>query len=174
MSRTEQGRQESRPVVLGRVAGLYGVRGWVKVHSYTDPRDGILDYADVLLRIEGEWRPVQIEEGRPHGKTVVVKISDVDDRDRAAELIGAEIGVPRGAMPEPDAGHYYWVDLIGLRVEHRDGTQLGVVDSLLETGANDVLVVKGEREILIPFVPQQVVLDVDRAAGVIHVDWEWG
>lgn len=173
MSRVEQFSPASQPVVLGRVAGLYGVRGWVRLHSYTDPRETILDYANCLLNLEGRWQPAVIEDGRRHGKTVVAKFAGIDDRDAAAACVGADVGVPRERMPEPDEGHYYWVDLVGLRVEHKDGTVLGIVGGLLATGANDVLVVKGDREILIPFVRDSIILDVDRAAGVIRVDWEW-
>lgn len=173
VSRVEQIPREAKPVVLGYIAGLYGVRGWVKLHSYTEPRDAILGYGEYLLRLDGNWQPAEFKEGRSQGKTVVAKLAGVDDRDAAAAWVGAEIGVLREKMPEPEEGHYYWVDLVGLRVVHRDGKVLGTVHSLLQTGANDVLVVKGERDILVPFVPDRVILGVDRAEGVIRVDWEW-
>lgn len=141
--------------------------------SYTDPREAILDYESWLLGQEGAWRPAKVAEGQRHGKTVVARIDGFDDRDQAATLIGAEIGVPRAALPEAEEGHYYWSDLEGLRVVRSDGSELGVLAYLLETGAHDVMVVKGEKEHLLPFVKDKVVLDVDLEKGVITVDWDW-
>ena len=163
----------TQPVILGRIVGLFGVRGWVKVHSYTDPRDAVLDYRDWLLSRDGVWQPVGLAEGRQHGKSVIVRLEGVEDRDGAAEWLGSDIAVNRAALPEAEEGHYYWADLEGLTVVHKDGTELGKVAYLLATGANDVLVVGGAAERLIPFVPGTVILDVDLAAGVIRVDWEW-
>ena len=161
------------PVVLGRISGLFGVRGWVKVFSYTEPREAVLDYDRWLLSGKNGWQEATVAEGQRHGKTVIVRINGYDDRDQAAGLIGTEIGVPRDELPETDSDHYYWSDLEGLCVVHRDGTELGKVDHLLETGANDVMVVKGETERLVPFVMDKVVLGVDLAKGEIRVDWEW-
>lgn len=141
--------------------------------SYTDPREAILDYESWLLGQEGAWRPAKVAEGQRHGRTVVARIDGFDDRDQAATLIGAEIGVPRAALPEAEEGHYYWSDLEGLRVVRSDGSELGVLAYLLETGAHDVMVVKGEKEHLLPFVKDKVVLDVDLEKGVITVDWDW-
>ena len=162
-----------QPVILGRIVGLFGVRGWVKVHSYTEPRGALLDYRDWLLGREEAWRHVELAEGRQHGKGIVVRLRGIEDRDAAAELLGSEIGVDRDTLPEPEDGRYYWADLEGLTVVGRDGTELGKVAYLMATGANDVLVVDGPVERLIPFVPETVILDVDLAHGVIRVDWEW-
>ena len=162
-----------QPVVLGRIVGLFGVRGWVKVHSYTEPRDAVLDYRDWLLCRDGNWETVELADGRRHGKGVIARLQGVEDRETAAEMLGSEIGVERDALPEPEEGHYYWADLEGLTVVDKDGKGLGKVAYLMATGANDVLVVDGPAERLIPFVPGAVILDVDLAAGVIRVDWEW-
>jgi 16S rRNA processing protein RimM len=164
---------DTQPVVLGRVSGLFGVRGWVKVYSYTEPREAVLNYDRWLLSVKDGWREATVAEGQRHGKTVIARIDGYVDRDEAAKLVGAEIGVPRNELPETARGEYYWSDLEGLAVVHRDGTELGKVDHLLETGANDVLVVRGEKERLIPFVMDKVVLGVDLDKGVIEVDWEW-
>ena len=161
------------PVVLGRITGLFGVRGWVKVFSYTEPREAVLNYKRWLLRKHDEWQPVSVAEGKRHGKTVIVRVEGFDDRDRSAELIGSEIGTPRDEMPEAAEGQYYWTDLEGLRVVHTDGSELGTVVYLVETGAHDVMVVKGEKERLIPFVRDKVIVDVDLEEGLIAVDWEW-
>ncbi len=163
----------TQPVILGRIDGLFGVRGWIKVYSYTEPREAVLNYKDWLLARDGEWQRVELADGKRQGKAVIARLEGIEDRDAAAELIGSEIGVDRDALPEPEEGHYYWADLEGLTVVRRDGTDLGKVTYVMATGANDVLVVDGPAERLIPFVPGTVILDVDLAAGVIRVDWEW-
>lgn len=164
---------EGKPVILGRVTGVYGVRGWVRVQSYTEPREAILDYRDWLLVRGGDARSATLAEGKRHGKTVIARIEGCGDRDEAAAFVGDEIGVAREALPDTGNGEYYWADLEGLDVIAADGRTLGKVAYLLATGANDVLVVQGEREILIPFIRHEVIKDVDLAAGVIRVDWEW-
>ena len=163
----------TQPVVLGRITGLFGVRGWVKVYSYTNPREAVLDYSRWMLARKDGWCEAIVAEGQRHGKAIIARIEGYADRDQAAELIGTEIAVPRDELPETDTGEYYWSDLEGLTVVHRDGTVLGKVAYLLETGANDVMVLEGERERLVPFVMDKVVLGVDLDEGVIDVDWEW-
>lgn len=122
---------------------------------------------------DGVWQAAQVEEGKRHGKSIIACFEGVADRDEAAGFVGCDIAISRDELPVADAGSYYWADLEGLRVMHRDGTELGNVAYLLETGANDVLVVEGERERLIPFIADKVILDVDLEKGVIIVDWEW-
>jgi 16S rRNA processing protein RimM len=163
----------TQPVVLGRITGLFGVRGWVKVYSYTDPREAVLNYRRWLLSGTDGWREATVAEGQRHGKTIIARIDGCVDRDQAAELIGTEIAVQRDELPATQNGQFYWSDLEGLRVVHRDGTELGRVAYLLETGANDVMVVRGEKERLIPFVMNETVLGVNLADGRIDVDWEW-
>jgi len=143
----------------------------VKVFSDTRPRDGILKYSPWQLKLRGEWQVVPLAEGRPHGEGIVARLEGVEDRDRAGELIGAEIAVARSQLPPTKAGEYYWSDLVGLRVVTLDGSELGKIDHLLETGANDVLVVQGDRERLLPYIGS-VVRGVDLDAGVMRVDWD--
>lgn len=159
-------------VVVGRVAGVYGVMGWVKVYSYTRPRENLLGYGRWHLGKEGAWRPVELEAAGPRGKGLVAKIAGVDGRDEARAWIGWEIAVPRDELPPLAEGEYYWSDLLGLRVRTTDGQDLGRVARLMETGANDVLVVQGDRERLIPFIPEQVVRSVDLGEGELEVDWD--
>lgn len=163
----------SEPLVLGRISGLFGVRGWVRVFSYTEPREAVLQYKRLLIGRNGSWQAASVAEGQRHGKSVIARFDGVDDRDQAAALIGAELGVARDALPEPEDGQYYWSDLIGMTVVHRDGTELGTIQSMLETGAHDVMVVVGEVERLIPFAMNEVVIDVDLQEGRVDVDWEW-
>lgn len=164
--------KDSEPVVLGRINGLYGVRGWVKVYSYTEPRDNILNYSPWQVYYQGQWREMRPLEGRSQGKGVVVHVEGFDDRDLAATLIGSEIAISREQMPPSRPGEYYWADLEGCRVVTTEGVELGTVSGLFETGANDVMVVKGERERLLPFVQPDVVRQVDLDQGLIEVDWD--
>jgi 16S rRNA processing protein RimM len=157
-------------VVLGRIVGVYGVRGWVKIFSETEPREAILDYSPWLLGPTHE--PRRVVEGRRHGKGVVARLTGCDDRDQAAVLVDQEIAVERGQLPPPAPDELYWADLEGLQVIGPDGVPLGVVDHLFSTGANDVLVVIGERERLIPFAWGEVIKSVDLADGRIEVDWD--
>ena len=160
-------------MVLGRISGLYGVKGWIRVHSYTEPREAILEYKDWMLFRDSGQQAVKIAEGKLHGKTIIARIDGVDDRDDAAGYVGDDVAVPRERLPDTGRDEYYWADLEGLQVVHSDGRALGQVAYLLATGANDVLVVNGDQEILIPFVSGRFIKDVDLAAGVISVDWEW-
>ena len=159
--------------MLGRISGLFGVKGWVKVFSYTRPREAIIDYDHWLLKKGGTWQAASIVEGKRHGRSVIAQFEGVESRDQAAELVGCDIGIARDDLPKAEDGSYYWADLEGLQVVNRDGTELGRVAYLMETGANDVLVTEGERERLIPFIAEKVILDVDFVKGVISVDWEW-
>jgi 16S rRNA processing protein RimM len=161
-----------RPVLLGRIVGVFGVEGWVKVHSYTEPRENILRYRPWRLRQGDVERVIEQPRGRVQGKGLAAKLPGIDDRDAAAALAGSEIWIARAALPKPKRGEYYWTDLEGLEVVAADGTALGRVSHLFATGANDVLVVRGERERLIPFLPGAVVKDVDLDAGTIRVEWD--
>ncbi|MBJ89741.1 MAG: ribosome maturation factor RimM [Woeseia sp.] len=164
---------DKKPVVLGRVSGLFGVRGWLKIHSYTKPRDAILNYQVWLIELDGAWRSVDLAEGRRQGKSIVARFRDICDRDAAAVFLNSTIGVERNLMPETGKDEYYWTDLEGLRVEKHAGDYLGTVAYLLETGSNDVMVVKGEgNEVLIPFIIGDVIKDVNLDEGKIVVEWE--
>lgn len=160
-------------VTLGRISGAYGVKGWVKVYSETSPRENILAYAPWDLVRSGRRQRVDVVTGRPQGRILVARLEGCDDRNAAEALVGAEIQVPRSRLPGDLAeGEYYWADLVGLRVETLEGVELGRIARLFETGANDVIVVEGERERLLPYIWQQVVREVDLAAGVMLVDWD--
>ena len=159
-------------VAVGRIVGIYGVRGWVKVVSYTDPRNNIFEYKPWYLDLGEEPQQVALQAGRPQGKGLVAQLADIEDRDAAAKLIDAEILVPRSEFGEPKQGQYFWNDLIGMRVTTLEGEDLGVVESLLATGANDVLVVQGDRRRLIPFVMDEAIRQVDLEQRTISVDWD--
>jgi 16S rRNA processing protein RimM len=158
--------------VVGQIAGAYGVKGEVRVYSYTEPREEILQLRSWFVRTLEGWRPVAVLSGRVHGKGIVAQLDLSADRDAARQLLGTDIAVPRDQLPSIGSGQYYWTDLLGLEVVNLEGVSLGKVLRLMETGANDVLVVEGERERLIPFVLEKVVLEVDLERGVLRVDWD--
>lgn len=161
-----------RRVILGKVGGLYGVRGWVKLWSFTDPVENLLDYADLEIGRGGGWESVRLVEGRRQGEALVARFEGCSDRDQAAALVGAELAVSRDRLPAAGRGEFYWVDLVGLSVVTTEGVELGTVDHMMATGANDVMVVRGERERLLPFVTGQFVSEVDLEGGRIVVDWD--
>lgn len=162
-----------RLIVLGRITGLFGVQGWLKIFSETDPREAILTYSPWLIRQgDNDWGEVAVLRGRRHGKTVVAQLAAVTDRDQAASFLGAEIAVRRDQLPPAAESDFYWTDLEGLLVKTTEDTVLGTLQSLFATGANDVMVIVGERERLVPFILEQVVKYVDLDAGVIVVDWD--
>jgi len=163
---------EQRLINVGKVSGVFGVKGWVKVFSFTDDRGNILNYSPWLLKKTGLSKALNVVEGAVHGKSVVAALEGINDRDQAAGLIGWDIFIASEQLPKPAEGEYYWSDLVGLSVETVSGVQLGIVDSLLETGANDVVIVKGERERAIPFIQGQSIIDIDLQAGKMIVDWD--
>ena len=160
-------------VTLGRISGVFGVKGWLKVRSYTEPAENIVGYAVWTLRRDaGVATTVAVEEGRRHGRSVVAKLRGVDDVDRARAWIGADVAVERAELPQCAPGEFYWADLEGLEVRTAGGELLGRVDHLLAAGAHDVLVLAGgDRERLIPFVLGSVIREVDLEAGRIIADW---
>lgn len=163
---------EQEFIVVGKIASPFGIKGWVKVFSYTDPEDNILQYKPWFIYQDGQWRSVAVSEGRIHGKALVAHIESVDDRNSAEYLKGCDIAIRRQQLPPTPPGEYYWIDLIGLRVINQHGIELGVVDHMLETGANDVLVIKGDKERLVPFVMNEFIKSVDLNERTMHVDWD--
>jgi 16S rRNA processing protein RimM len=156
---------------MGRVTAPFGVKGWFKVYTLTGRPDNLCDYPVWWLRSDGDWRETKVVAAKVQGNTLVAQLAGIDSREAAAELRGFEIGVPRDEFPAAASGEFYWADLIGLRVVNQAQDEFGRVARIVETGANDVLVVQdGKQEILIPFIASAI-LKVDVAAGVIAVDW---
>lgn len=169
----------SQPLtVMGEVVSVHGIRGDVKIYSHTDPLDNLLDYADWILRKGNQRHAVKVLAGRLQGRVLVVQLDGVKDRNQALELVGYEVCVPSASLPSLAPGEYYWHQLEGLQVVTLAGELLGVVDHLLETGANDVLVVKpcsgsiDQRERLLPYLPDAFIHEIDLAAGLMRVDWD--
>jgi 16S rRNA processing protein RimM len=167
---TESGRR----VRLGRIVGISGVHGEVKLESWTEPRERIFDYQPwQLVSAPGEEAEIGGVRGRKQGKGLVAHLPGIDDRDAAAALIGTDILIERAQLPPPAPGEYYWADLEEMAVVTLDGHPLGRVSHLLATGANDVLVVRGGvKEYLVPLVMEYYVRDVDLEARRIVVDWD--
>ena len=166
---------DGEKIIVGKINGVYGVKGWVKVFSETDPREGITKYNPWYLKQQGKWREVKVESGRRQAKTIVAKLEGFDDRDESMLLNGAVIGIEPGQMASLKQDEFYWRDLMGCRVVNQQDIELGVVDKLLETGANDVLVVKSDqddRELLIPWTIGTTVIKVDLKQHLISVDWD--
>lgn len=165
-------------IVLGKVTSVFGIKGWVKVYSYTDPMENLLAYPKWQLRLQGQSRFIRKLDGRKHGKGLVAKLEGVDTPEDARLLSGAEILLSRAELPKLPEGDYYWSQLIGLTVVNLQGQVFGKVSNLLETGANDVLVVKGcqgsidQQERLIPWLLPDVVRQVNLETAQIEVDWD--
>jgi 16S rRNA processing protein RimM len=178
---TSAAKRMNPKIVVGQIVGVFGVKGWIKIKSFTDPIDNIVRYQPWYLGLAQGLREYTLEDfvQRPQG--LVVKFKGVDDRDQALALGKASIHVESGQLTDLDVGEYYWSQLIGLRVISQfagEDKDLGVVQSLLETGSNDVLVVRGDEssidqaERLIPYLPGQFVIDVNPQLGCIRVDWD--
>ena len=167
---------KDKRVLLGKLGAVYGVKGWIKVTSDTQPKQNIFNYANWQLKINNQWQSCELEAGRPHGKTLVVKIVGCDDRDQAQKLVGTPIAVNRSELPETKEDEYYWSDLIGMTVINQQGTKLGQVKDIMETGSNDVLVVKNQtakiKECLIPWLEDDVIKNVNTIDRKITVSWD--
>ncbi|MGR9100152.1 MAG: ribosome maturation factor RimM [Gammaproteobacteria bacterium] len=163
---------EQRLIGVGTISGVFGVKGWVKVFSGTEPRENILNYSPWIVSKGKQVKKLRVIEGHRQGRAVVACLEGVNDRDDAMLLCGWSISIEQGQLPEIGQDEYYWTDLIGLKVRTTENVDLGVVHHLMETGANDVLVVKGDRERLIPFLQGRTVIEVDLVAGRILVDWD--
>lgn len=159
-------------ITLGKIIGVFGVQGWVKVYSYTAQQEDILRYPSWYLRKGGVWSEVKVLAGKRRGKGLIANIEGITDRDAALALTDVPVGMLRASLPELSADEYYWADLIGLKVATVTGMALGTIDYLFETGANDVMVVKGERERWLPWLMGDVVKTVDLVAGQVTVDWD--
>jgi 16S rRNA processing protein RimM len=168
-------------IILGKVGAVYGIKGWLKIHSFTDETEAILDYFPWSLKLGNKTQTVEITDWRKHNKILIVKVAGIDDRDDAQAFVGSEILTSEAALPELSQDDFYWRDLIGMSVVTNKGYDLGIVSDMMETGANDVLVVKAnlndgfsKKERLIPYLFEQVVESVSLENKQICVDWDPG
>ncbi len=161
-------------ITVGKIGTTYGVRGWLKIQTYTELSARILDYTPwYIQQNENEWRVIQVEEGRVHGKSIVAKFVDVNTPEAARLYIGKDIAIVRSQLPQLNINEYYWSDLVGLNVINKDGSLLGKVIYIMATGSNDVLVIKNDKnkEHALPYL-NEVIRDIDLEKQEIHVDWE--
>lgn len=166
-------KDSQRRILLGRVLGAFGIRGEAKLESWTEPRLAIFRYQPWIVRkLDGSESSLSGVRGRESGKYLIATLPEVTDRDAVEALRGTEIYVARSSLPPPRPDEYYWVDLEGLDVRTVDGVALGQVSHLFSTGANDVLVVRGDRERLVPFVQPDYIKSVDFEANLVVVDWD--
>ncbi len=165
-------REESEKIILGKINGFHGVRGFVKIFSETRPRERILKYSRFFLKGPKGWLELELESGKQHSKHVLMQFKGYNDRDSVEPFLGCELAILREDLPELEEG-VYWLDLMGLTVINLEGQTLGKIEDIFETGANDVLVVKGEHgEILIPYSVEYIVDEINLTEGFMRVDWE--
>lgn len=170
-SKTKVPKSLDNLVVMGRIAAPYGVKGWMKIQTFSEAIDTLADYPQWYVKRGNDWQLYSVADARVHTKVLVASLVGIADRDQALALKGCEIAVQRASLPIAAENEYYWSDLIGLNVTNLRGEAFGTIEQILEAGAHDVLVVRGEREHLIPFVGQ-IVRNVDLAARTVQVDWE--
>jgi len=163
---------QSNWVVVGRFGRPHGIKGFVTVHSFTDPRDNILRYTDWHAFIHNKWQAIKLLRVETHSKAIVALIEGYPERELVAELTNVEIAVQREQLAELSPGEFYWHQLIGMNVVNQQGQPFGTVIEILPTGANDVLVVQGEKRHLIPYLPEQFILNIDSSQQLITVDWD--
>jgi 16S rRNA processing protein RimM len=169
-------QKDKSQIVVGRLGGAHGVRGWMKIMSYTRPRENIFSYSPWLIYKDDSWQEIEVEESQQRGERLLVKLSDINTPEDARVFLNCDIAIKREQLLALNEGEYYWHDLIGLDVFNQDGINLGSINEITETGANDVLVIKekgdSKKNILIPLVMDVYVKQVDLSANEMHVDWQ--
>lgn len=165
-------KTDEKTIVIGRFGAPFGVKGWLKVNSFTVPEDNILAYQPWFADLKDGLTEIKLLDHRKHHKGIVVQIEGCEQKEETAFYRNASIAVKRSVLPELEDGEYYWSDLAGLTVNNIKGETLGVIDHVFATGANDVLVVKGDSDILIPYVKESVVKSIDLTAHLMVVDWD--
>lgn len=163
---------QSEWVVIGRFGRPHGIKGFITVHSFTDPRDNIMTYSDWHVLLHHQWQAIKVLQLQAHDKAIIAFIEGYPERELVAALTNAEIAVHKDQLAPLEPGEYYWHQLIGMNVVNQQGETLGTVVDMIATGANDVLVVEGAKRHLIPYVMGVYVLDINESQQTISVDWE--
>ncbi len=161
-------------IAVGKISGVFGIKGWVRIFSFTEPRGNLLNYSPLYISRSNEWVKMNVSAGRIHGKGIVIELEGVIQPSQAMSLIDATLAITKQQLMPVATGEFYWADLIGLRVVNMQDDLLGIVDSLFENGAHDVLVVKDDNdktEQLIPLVMDKFVDLIDLDNRLIRVDW---
>lgn len=171
--------QSSDYVLLGKISGVHGIKGWVKVFSYTSPRLKITEYPKWFIKNKNKpWEVISVIEGKQQGKNIIVLLNGVNSREDAEALIGTEVAIHSDELVPSSENEYFWRDLIGLSVETINGEELGKIDWLFDTGSNDVIIVKNSqsgvdsKEHLLPFIFGDVIKSIDLENSLMIVDWD--
>ena len=159
-------------IIVGKIGSTYGIQGWLKVYSYTNPVANISEFNPWYIENGENWAPIKVNDIREHGKIIVAKFNGQSNPEEARLLTGKKIAIKRSQLPVLEKNEYYWSDLEGLTVIDQNGKTLGKVAYLIATGSNDVLVVKGTKEHALPYIQGDVIKKIDLEARVMHVDWE--
>ncbi len=159
-------------VIVGRFCRPHGIKGFIRVLSFTEPRDNLLNFPTWYIKKDRVWQPIERLNDELTHKYIITQVKGYIEREDVAALTNCEIGVPRDHLPELEKNEHYWHELQGMQVVHKNGTQLGAVTEIMMTGSNDVLVVEGEHRYLIPYLPDEVILAVNTQTRTITVDWD--
>ena len=173
--------EETDFVIVGRVGRVHGIHGFIKIHSFTEPKENILNYKDWYFFIDYTWQKLDIARLEVHDRQILAQIRGFEGREEAQKLTNIDIGIKKALLPELDSGEFYWHQLLGLKVLNAQGEVLGTITDILPTGANDVLVVNDERQakpqnknqVLIPYLPGKTITDINLQEKKIVVDWDW-
>jgi 16S rRNA processing protein RimM len=164
---------KKEPIIIGHIGSTFGIHGWVKIFSYTDPRANILNYTPWQILVNGQWRIVKRLGEKIQGKIIIVHFENNETPEQSRLLNGLKIAINREQLPKLKKDEYYWTDLIGLTVINENNVILGVIENFIETGSNDVLIVKGEKkEHLIPYLRNSVVKEIDMEQKIVRVNWD--
>lgn len=159
-------------IVVGRFGRVHGIKGFITIHSHTQPRENILHYAQWFAFMNNQWQLLDLSHIEVTGKHILVQVNGFDGREQVASLTNIEIGVPKEQLPELSEGEFYWHQLIGMQVVNQQGEALGEVTEILPTGSNDVLIVEGKKRALIPYLPGRTIIDVNAQKHIIVVEWD--
>ena len=165
--------KDDKKIYLGKITGVHGIKGWLKIQSYSSPPENILNYSQWIINNQGEEDFYSIEKGRKQNNKIVVKLEKIDDRNTAESLINSKIQILRSDLPKLSNENYYWSDLVGLSVLDSEEEAIGKVESLIATGANDVMVINTSKDerVLVPFVMHEIIKEVNVELNYIKIDW---
>ncbi len=162
---------DEKKLLVGKINGFFGIQGWVKIFSYTKPRKNILEYQPWYFVDNETYKVIEITTGREQSKTIVAQVKGINNREEALQIIGKDLYINKDQLPELDNDAHYWYELTGFRVINKNEVDLGIVDYLVDTGSNHVLVTKGETEYWIPYI-EPFLVSVNKHKKVISVDWD--
>lgn len=165
-------KQVNHIVVIGSLGAPFGIKGWLKINSYTQPKENIFNYQDWLLKFSDNWQAIEVEDRLIKHNLLAIKLHGCSTPQQAKLYTHAQLGVYRESLPQLAKDEYYWDDLVGLTVINQDGVILGQIEYLFETGSNDVMVVRDDKEYLIPYLPGIFVLAVKLDKKQVVVNWD--